>query len=94
MTYYIHWIDEKLEVEPNLKGSPKAVEALSPKEAWEKFYALHPNLRDGEGDYYVMIRSGRVPKDDESDVVAEAGVNKDTGLPYFELWQGLGRFEL
>ena len=84
MTYYIHWIDEKLEVEPNLKGSPMAIEASCPKEAWERFYALHPNLRDGEGDYYVMIRSGRVPKDDESDVLAEAGVTGSQ--PYFDEW--------
>lgn len=84
MEYYVHWTDEEFEVRPNLVGSPKLVVARSPEEAWEKFYALYPRLRDGDGDYYVTIRTSHVPKEDESDVVAEAGVNLRTGQPWFQ----------
>jgi len=83
--YYFHWIDEKLDKEPNLKGSPIGVEGDSAREAWAKFQHLYPNLKDGEGDYYVMIRSGRSIHDDESDVIAEAGKIKGK-IPYFTLW--------
>ena len=83
MEYYMHWIDEELEVRPNLVGSPKLVVARSPEEAWERFYALYPRLRDGEGDYYVLIRTSRIPKEEESDGVAEAGVDKETGQSWF-----------
>jgi hypothetical protein len=86
MMYYFHWIDEKLDKEPNLKGSPIGVEAATPKAAWEKFLVLHPNLKDGEGSYYVMIRSSRIPHDDESDVLAEAGKIRNK-TPYFQPWR-------
>lgn len=86
MGYYVHWIDEELEVKPSLTGSPKLIEVGTPKEAWDTFRTLYPTLRDGEGDYYVVIRTGRVPRDDETDIVAEAGVDKKTRQPWFQEW--------
>ena len=85
MKYWFHWINEEMSEQPNIVGAPKAIEADTPGEAWAKFHKTYPNLRDGKGDYYVMIRQGPVPKDDETDIIAEAGVDR-FGREYFNEW--------
>jgi len=86
--YYVHWMDqpEPGEYPANLvtRGSPQKVEADTPEEAWKKFHATHPTLYDMEGDYYIVIRKGRIARDDETDLIAEAGVDKG-GHEYFTL---------